>query len=323
MFRYLMLLIFLLVGALTAWAVPETVSLRVTDVTPRSFCLVWMSNQPVESAVEVFADAGMTEELTSELKIEISPDLPTTVAEAAGAKSIYQVRVSGLQAGTDYFVRSLSKDVNNNLSVGYSALQAVTTSSQVAPYTIEADGDLGVVNNDLLAFKVYVRPVEQEEAFAGVGDLLILETSPAAYPVTAFAGEGVPAGEAVIDLNNLFDLSRISLSLTEGAVINLRVYRGDTLSTLYHVRKLPTASGVMAVVEADRGWNLADADLDGIVGASDFQRFKGQYRQAANDSIYNPDFNFVQAGTNEGADEVIDLRDFSWFAGQYGKQGQP
>ncbi len=319
MSRIALLLIIFLPWALPALAVPETVSLRVSDVTPRSFCLVWMSNQLIEPAVEVFADAGMTQELTSASKIVSAPGLSSNVAEAATAKRIYIMQVSGLQADTEYFVRSLGRDVNDTFSIGYSAVQAVTTASSVQPCQVAVDGSLSAVNNDLLAFKVYVRPVEQGGAFAGLGDLLVLETDQAAYPLTAFAGDGIPAGEAVIDLNNLFDLSRISLSLSNSELIRLRVYRGETLSTLYHVRKLPDTSGELAVVAAERGWNRADLNLDGVVDHADFQLFKDQYRQGADDQTYNPDFDFILIGTADGADEIVDLRDFAWFSGQYGK----
>jgi hypothetical protein len=320
MIRFLLLLVGVLVWAVPVLAVPETVSLRVTDVTPRSLNLVWMSNQPIEPAVEVFADAGMTEELTSLLKIESNPDLSASVAEAANAKRIYSVRVSGLQADTEYFVRSLSRDVNDLLSVGYSALQTATTASRVKPFTGGTDESLFAFNNDLLTFGVYIRPVDQGEAFAGLGDLLLLEIDSAAYPVTAFAGAGIPTGEAVIDLNNLFDLNRISLPLAEEAVVKLRVYRGDTLSTLYHVRKLPISTTAMAIVEAERGWNLADLNLDGQIDQADFLLFKEQYLQTADAHAYNPDFNFAEEV--DSAAEQIDLRDFGWFAGQFGKSKQ-
>ena len=320
MLRILLLLLIGCVWAIPVLAVPETVSLRVTDVTPRSFCLVWMSNQEVAPAVEVFADAGMTEDLTSDLKVEVMPDLSAQVREATDAKFIYRVRISGLQADTGYFVRSLGQDVNDVTSVGYSALESVQTANRVTSYRTDDEGNLATMNADLLAFPVYVRPQDKEDAFAGIGDLLLLETSQAVYPVTAIAGEGIPAGEAVIDLNNLFGLTRASLDLQEETLVTLRVYRGNTLSTLYHLRKLPVATGEMKVAAAATGWNRADLNYDGIVDASDFALFKEQYRLTANNSAYNPDSDFVFVGTNDGADEVIDIRDFGWFAGQFGKQ---
>jgi hypothetical protein len=318
--RTALLLIALLLWASPALAVPETVSLRVTDVTPRSFSLVWMSNVAAEPDLEVYADAGMATELTDGLKIEVLPDLTATVGDAARSKHIYQVRVSGLQAGHEYHVRSLTRDAGDSSSIGYSALQSVTTAAQVVPYRREADGTLGAVSNDLLSFKVYVRPAQNGEVFAGVGDLLLLETAQASSPISAFAGQGITDGEGVLDLNNLFDLSGLSFDTLGNEPVTLRVYRGDTLSVLYHLRKLPVDSGRLAVSEPLRGFNRADLNLDGQVDMADFSVFKEQYRLAANDAAFNPDFNFVALSPDEiTAADAVDLRDFGWFAGQHGK----
>ncbi|MCF6178489.1 MAG: hypothetical protein L3J63_03740 [Geopsychrobacter sp.] len=318
--RTTLLLIALLLWAGHALAVPETVSLRVTDVTPRSFCLVWMSNVTADPGLEIYADAGMAEDLTDSLKIEVLPDLGATVADAARSKHIFRVRVSGLQAGLKYHVRSLTRDSADSTSIAYSALQAVTTATRVVPYRSEVDGSLGGLSNDMLSFKVYVRPAENGEVFAGVGDLLLLESAQASYPVSAFAGQGIANGEGVLDLNNLFDLSGLSFDSLGNELIGLRVYRGDTLSVLYHLRKLPVDSGRLAVAEPLRGFNRADLNLDGQVDTADFNAFKEQYRLAADDAAFNPDFNFVALSADEIiAADVIDLRDFGWFAGQHGK----
>lgn len=318
--RTALILISLLLWAGHALAVPETVSLRVTDVTPRSFCLVWMNNAVVEPGVEVYADAGMAEDLTDSLNIEILPDLTPAVAEAARSKHIFRLRVSGLQAGLEYHVRSVSRDQTDSSSIGYSALQAVTTATLVIPYQSETDGRLSGINNDLLSFKVYVRPAEKGEVFAGVGDLILLETAQASYPISAFAGQGIANGEGVLDLNNLFDLSGLSFDTLGDESVSLRVYRGDTLSVLYHLRKLPVDSGQLVVAKPLRGFNSADLNLDGQVDMADFDAFKEQYRLAANDAAFNPDFNFVALYADEIlAGDAIDLRDFGWFAGQHGK----
>lgn len=318
--RTALLLIALLFWAGQALAVPETVSLRVTDVTPRSFCLVWMSNLAAEPGLEVYADAGMADELTDSLKVEVLPDLTATITDAARSKHIYRVRVSGLQAGLEYHARSLTHDAADAASIGYSALQAVTTATQVIPYRSETDGRLNGLSNDLLSFKVYVRPAQNGEIFAGAGDLLLLETAQASYPISAFAGQGIANGEGILDLNNLFDLGGLSFDSLGNDLVSLRVYRGDTLSVLYHLRKLPLDSGRLAVAEPLRGFNHADLNLDGKVDTADFSAFKEQYRLAANDAAFNPDFNFVALTADEVmTSDTIDLRDFAWFAGQHGK----
>src|SRR6266508_3757732 len=60
---WLVFLIFLF-GIQVVHAVPETVSTRVTDVTPSSFSVVWMTNVPAEPDVEVYADQTMSMRMT-------------------------------------------------------------------------------------------------------------------------------------------------------------------------------------------------------------------------------------------------------------------
>jgi len=312
---------FCLVGAATCWAVPETVGVRVTDVTPRSFCLVWMSNVAVEPDVEVYADAGMTEELTSEVRVEAFPDAGVTVHEAAAAKHIYRLRVAGLQAGHRYHVRSVSRDAADDTSIGYSALLEVVTANQVAPFYANDEGTLVPLNNDLLHFGIYIRPQDQDADLAGYGDLLILEGSAFAAPLSAFSSAAVDSGSGIIDLNNLFDLSGNSAGISGGETVTLRVYRGGTLSVLYHLRQLPAANGTLALSVAQKGFNAADLNVDGKVDNSDFELFKEHYRQQADATDFNPDMNFIAIeDTGISAADRIDLQDFGWFAGQYGLQ---
>jgi hypothetical protein len=153
----------------------------------------------------------------------------------------------------------------------------------------------------------------------GQGDLLLLITPESSYPLSAFAGEGIPAPEGVFDLNNLFGLDRRSMPVLGGEQAILRIYRGGTLATLLHYRKFPRPTGVVGVSTPVQGF-FADINLDGRVDEADFEAFREQYRFRTDDAGFNPDFNFVTA--EEGrtvAEDVIDARDFARFAPQYGR----
>ena len=52
-----------------ALAVPDTIGVRITDVTPASFCLVWMTDVAASPSVEIFADAGMNTRLDDQVSI--------------------------------------------------------------------------------------------------------------------------------------------------------------------------------------------------------------------------------------------------------------
>jgi hypothetical protein len=316
--RMVWTVLLILLGSGSALAVPETVSVRVTDVTPTSFAVVWMTDVAAEPAVQIYQEASGANEITGSLRLTPMPDAAPAVAAAARQKGIMKVRVSGLAPQTTCYVRTVTADPANPQSVGYSAPQAVTTAALVEPFTRQGDGTLTPAANDLLAFPVYIRPGDQGE-LPGRGDLLLIETSGSYWPLSAFAGEGVAAPEGLLDLNNLFDFDGKSLDLSGGEKATLRIYRGGTLSTLLHYRSFPTDSGAGAVGEAVRGF-FADVNIDGRVDETDFEQFKAQYRQGAGDAAFNPDFNFiaVQEGSVE-TDDRIDARDFARFAPEFGR----
>jgi hypothetical protein len=303
-----------------AQAVPETVSVRVTDVSPISFAVVWLTDVPAEPAVEVFADASRSTPLSDRLRIEAYPDASEAVKAAARAKGVMKVRVSGLETGTNYYLRTVTRDPANPVSVGYSSMQQVTTASAVIPYREQSDGSLTHAANDLFAFRAYVRPSDAS-ASPRAGDLLVLQADPSAYPVSGFVGEGVAGPEGILDLNNLFDFDGLSLDLTGGERATLRVYRGGTLSTLLHYRRFPVDGGEGRVGDAVRGF-FADFNLDGKVDEDDFDLFRAQYRTVADDGAFNPDLNLipVQPGGGVVAEDRIDARDFARFATEYGNR---
>ncbi len=299
-----------------ALAVPDTISLRVTDVTTCTFALVWMTDVPAVPAVEVYADAGMTTPVTDGITETAMPDVAPAVAAAATANGIMKVRVSGLVAGTRYYTRSVTRDPAHTDSVGYSALQEITTATQVKPYATAQDGSLLGVVNDMTTMKMYIRPADQS-AVPGLGSLLLVDVANSAWPLSAFVGDGVAAPEGVIDLNNLFGADRISKAVSGGEVSQIRFYRGGAFSTLLHYRRIASRSGTGQSAEPVKGF-FADINLDGTVDDTDFEAFKNQYRTAPDDAVYNPDFKFVQ--TTNGN---VGAQDFTRFSREYGRTDVP
>lgn len=297
-----------------ALAVPDTVSIRVADVTTNSFALVWMTDVPADPAMEVYSDAGMTTPVTEGITVSPMPDAPPSVVSAATAKGIMKIRVSGLSAGTRYYARSVTRDPLSPDSIGYSALQEVTTSKGIKPYVTAQDGSLQGIVNDLATMKVYIRPDDLSTA-TGLGTMLILETSNSAYPLSAFVGNGIEATEGTIDLNNLFGADRITQAITGGEITQLRFYRGGALTTLLHYRRIASNSGQGLSAEPVKGF-FADINLDGTVDDADFEAFRSQYRTVPNDPAYNPDFKFVQTPSGK-----IDAQDFTRFSREYGRTG--
>ena len=295
-----------------ALAVPDIVGVTVSDVTPNSFCLVWMTDVAASPTAEVYADPGMATRLNEQLNITPMPDAPVDVAQAARGRGIMKVRVAGLLPGMTYHARGVTADPADPLNIGYSPLMEVTTATATILYKAVADGKLQGMANDLLAFPVYIRPAEAGDRH-GLGDLVLLATVGSDYPVSAFVGSGSVSAEGVIDLNNLYGSDHLSRTMVNGETVTLQVYRGGALATLLHYRLAPVSSGVAAVQGPVKGF-FADLNLDRKVDDADFALFRDHYKTLPNDATYNPDFNFDNDPTGQ-----IDVRDFSRFAPEYGR----
>lgn len=300
---------------LSALAVPEMVAVRVTDVTPTSFSLVWMTDVAAEPMVEVYADSGMTERISAGISITPMPKAPAEVAAAAKAKGIMKIRIAGLNPSSTYYARAVTVDPADPTSVSRSGVQEIITASDVVPYSPAGDGTLSGFANSLVAMNAYLPPTMVSGA---AGSLLVIETPASRYPLSAFVGAGTGAPEGVVDLNNLFSEGGRSLDILGSEKTVIRVYRGEKegLSTLLHYRRFPAENGNVTVAQPVAGYYFADVNLDGKVDEVDFAEFKKQYEDAKQTSkkTYNPDFNF----DNDDGDRV-DIADFARFSVYYGK----
>jgi hypothetical protein len=315
-----LLLICSLLWAGNAMAVPETSSVRITDVTTTSFAVVWMTDVAADPAVQIFRDGSGGQEITGFVRQTPMPDASAATAASAREKGLMKVRVAGLEPGVTYHVRTVTQDPQRPDSIAYSSLREVTTAMRVEPFHRDGQGYLAPLANDLTTFRIYIRPSDAA-TMPAQGDLLLLSTPDSPYPLSSFAGEGIPAPEGVLDLNNLFGLDRRSMPILGGEHAILRIYRGGGLTTHLHYRRFPAPTGIIGVSTPLRGF-FADINLDGRVDEADFAVFREQYRLRADDGGFNPDFNFVavQEGEIEAADR-IDARDFAAFASQYGRTG--
>jgi len=308
-----------LILSTSAYAVPEMVSARVCDVTTSSLGLVWMTDVAATPEVEIYADASRSQNLDEQVRITPYAGVANAVQSVAQSKGIMQARISGLKPNTVYYVRGISRDPNAANNYSASELLEVKTASEVNADKRLEDNSLAYAANDLLTFETYIRP-SSTGALPGLGDLLLLETEYSPYPLSAFVGVGSVAPEGLVDLNNLFDWDGVSLDLNGGETAQLRVYRGETLSTLLHYRRFADDTDTGVAQQPVRGF-FADFNLDGQVDAADFELFKAHYRSKADDGTFNPDINLIEK--QQGvvvADDQIDARDFARFATEYGNQ---
>lgn len=308
---FLMAFLFLMiVGVRAVYAVPETTAVRVTDVTTSSFSVVWLTDVAADPSVEVYTDNAMQQKIAEGIQIAAMPT-SSAVARSAKAKGIMKVTISGVQPITTYYVRTVTKDPSDPVSISYSPLQTVTTAASAALYQT-ANGLQTAFANDLVSFPVYTRPYESADQ--RLGDLILFENLSASSALSAFVGEGAVSPEGIIDINNLYGSAPgTNLQLAGNEKIIMTVYRSGGLSTLTHYRRMPQNTLQASVVQPYAGF-FADFNLDGKVDEQDFLLLKAQYRTTQNDPFYNPDYDFVVDAAGR-----VDVREFGKFSKEYGR----
>lgn len=295
-------------------ALPDVYAARVVDVTASSFCVVWLTDTPSEPGLEIYSDADMTDDISSMFEVVPFPGAASSVAVEARSKGVMMAMAKGLDPGTPYYVRAVTVDSSDPASRSYSPLLSVTTNTEAASY-IHADGQTAMIANDLVSFPVYVVP--GQDGAQGLGGVILLEVPGSTYPLSSFVGSGVIAPEGVIDLNNLFGLDGTNMALEGVERAHLTIYRGGAYTNIEHYRWLDENSGSSEVKDTVRGF-FADFNLDGKVDVEDFLKFKGQYLSGRTSGEYNPDYDFV-----DDPEGVVDVREFSGFAEQYGRDDVP
>lgn len=291
-------------------ALPALTGVRVTDVTASSFAVVWMTDVEGEPSVEVFLDLQMSSSIKHGVNIIQMAGATSTKTAALGRGNI-RVMVTGLQPDTLYYIRAAMPDPSDPSVISYSPLMEAVTASKTIPYK-DSDGLRVSLANDLIVFSTFTQSDDQEN---GAGELVVLEIPNSRYPLSAYVGEGVQAPEVIFDLNNLYGSDGLSADIAGGDRITLTVYKGGFAYTVLYYRRLDLNNGISAVSEPLKGY-FADVNMDGSVDDGDLELFRAQYGIASSDPGFNPDFDFVQDQSG-----VIDVKDFSKFSIQYGRQG--
>jgi hypothetical protein len=210
--QYLILLVLsvsLLVPNVSEADIIDVNSVRVVDVTPVQFAVVWGTSEPAIGSVNVFADADGTVPVTDAVVHFESADHPP--AEDIG---VMKVRVTNLKPNTQYFFQITTTSKSTGGSSSY---------PDAAPY-LEVTTEQGsvIVRNDVLAQQISIGGSKSTQ-----GTLVIAEIDQASYPVSGWAGDGVPIGWVAIDANNFYDKNaHVNLELLGGELITFTFFCG-------------------------------------------------------------------------------------------------
>ena len=290
---------------------PMVSEMTVTDVTTRSFSVIWIASEPSTPDVVVYDDAdGLVETLGVQTSAHPLNNENAAIRTSAEDMGVMKVRVTGLLPDTTYYFRTqtTSKSTSETtLSPVSSPLPDATT--QMRTTRTEWSGETAIpFTNDLI---VYASTLLDSTPPAG-GILLVASVDGAGAPVSGFVGDGVPSPLAVVDLNNLFTAdTHETMPLAGGETLTLTQVMGSAgTATTTHTIPMNNQLGEIKYPEALSCPGDTDGDLD--VDGVDLITLARSLYTTSGDTAYNPDADF----NLDGAVDETDLTDLVARFGQ-------
>lgn len=253
---------FYLIGA------PAVRDLIVTDVTTRSFCVVWASNEASytdQPHIYVYDDPnGLVPTVNTSITPQPVESGNSAIAVLAENNGVLKVRVAGLSPGTTYYFRTVTTSKSTKETTLYPAappFPSIITETLTVRDRLSGE-DAVPFSNDLIIGECFlddgITPAE--------GTILIATVEGGDYPLSAFVGDGIAPPYAVIDLNNVFSRgSRKNVEVTEGKSITLLNFRG-TLGNSVINNAVPLDEGLSAIKRPQSaivpGWNMISFPLE-------------------------------------------------------------
>ena len=183
--------------------------LTITDVIPGAFSVVWSVSEPATCSLNVFLDAeGITPYDGARIISESAEHFP---AENIG---VMKVRVAGLEPGSQYFFQTKTSFKRDG---------SVSLYPEGPPFIeVRTEESSTVVNDDVLAQEIVFG-----DGKLARGTLLLAKVDQASYPISGWAGDGLPDQWAAINTNNFYDKEEhVNLELQGGEDINLVLFAG-------------------------------------------------------------------------------------------------
>ena len=200
--------------------------MMITDVTTRSFSVIWNVSESAVPEINVFDDPeGFTP--TDNTTISLFPvnNGDTSVQSAARAAGVMKVEVKGLAPGKTYYFNTKTTSISTNhitLHPETTPLLSVTTELKISRSEISGADEFPFAN-DLVIMDCYL----PDNTSHAEGALLVAGVEGGSYPVSGFVGDGMASPFAYVDLNNLFSgITHETLPLYGGESLILTTYLG-------------------------------------------------------------------------------------------------
>jgi hypothetical protein len=268
----------LLVPGVSGAGIIDVSSVRVTDVTPVQFSVVWGTIEPATGSVNVFADADGAIPVSEALINFESVDHPP--AEDMG---VIKVRVSNLEPNKSYYFQ-----IESTTKAG----GTVFLYPEVPPFmSVTTEQGSSLVQNDVLA-----QQINRGDGKSTQGTLVMATVDQASYPVTGWAADGVPEGWVAIDMNNFYDkYTHFNLELVGGEPIYLTYFCG-ALGSVETNDTVPAETG--GIQQASAAATLPGGDSGGGDSSSSSDSGSGGGGGACFISILSSQpFDWLRAGS--------------------------
>ena len=266
-----------------------------SDVTTRAFAVVWLSDEPVSSAtVRVFEDAAGASEITDALSV--------TVTSTGFLLGIVKVNVSGVAAETCLYVQTETTASSSTVDPPSPPFPEICT--QATTTKANALGELIV--SDLIRHEL----LSPDGATPAAGALMLLSVPGlGAYPLSAFAGDGIELPDAFVDLNNLFGVATSSnVEVVGGDVLEIAELRGLLCpeldnQLLLRFRRAPvheeqvTLGVRITELENPEPCFFANTVCDDTINILDVQRVLNFFGTDVGECRFNPDLDIIPDGT--------------------------
>ncbi|MEK6742176.1 MAG: hypothetical protein AABZ15_01085 [Nitrospirota bacterium] len=264
----------LLCVAVNAFAgLPSVSQMEVTDVTPASFAVTWVSSEPATGALALYQSDCVT---------PITGLVSTS--EGNDTTGVIRVTVSGLSADAVYcYQASTVSKSTAEVALSPSQPAAVLTARMVVR-SMTTGTALVPFGNDLL----------RAPAVSGAADgvLEVLYLTGGKDPVSLLLTNDIT--KQYFNMNNLFDAATGStFNLTGGESVRISERHGISGCVIDRFRKVPAdleTTGVRDLVGTPR---IQDIDFNGTVNILDVLRAVGGAGTAAGDVCYNSDLDMM------------------------------
>lgn len=291
--------------------VPTVTDITVTDVTSRSFSVIWSASEPSTSGLTVYDDAdGFVQTVGAVVTSQPVNNGSTAIQSAAENNGVMKVRVIGLHPNTTYYFKTITTSKSTLDVVSFpetTPLPGVTTETRTVRTEIAGVDEIPFTN-DLITFECYlpggVTPAE--------GTLLVAGVEGCNYPVSNFVGDGVPNPLAYADLNNLFNTAgHGNVPLVGGEELLLTQFMGiGGIQTATYTIPINNQLAEMKFPAAIPCYGDLDGDND--VDGVDLAIFVEAYNSVSGEANYNPDADIDGSG-------AVDEGDLDLFIGNFGK----